>query len=69
MMGLLAHVFVAAPFGSVAIMPRTNMEWGMSDQYPQGHNGPSIPRWVWWIGALVLLNVLSQVFHWGFVFY
>jgi hypothetical protein len=40
----------------------------MSDQYPQG-NSPQIPRWVWWVGAIILLNVLSQVFHWGFVFY
>jgi hypothetical protein len=32
-------------------------------------SGPGIPRWAWWIGAAVLLNVLSQVFHWGFIFY
>jgi hypothetical protein len=41
----------------------------MSEEYPQQSNGPQVPRWVWWIGALVVINVLSQVFHWGFIFY
>ncbi len=41
----------------------------MSDQYPQGQNSPQIPRWVWWIGAIILLNVLSQAFHWGVIIY
>jgi hypothetical protein len=47
----------------------TNKVRGMSDDLQ--HEPPSnpMPRWVWWIGAIILLNVLSQVFHWGFIFY
>ncbi len=41
----------------------------MSDQYPQGPSSPQIPRWVWFIGGIILLNVLSQAFGWGFIFY
>jgi hypothetical protein len=39
------------------------------EQQNQPSSGSGVPRWAWWIGALVLLNVLSQVFGWGFIFY
>lgn len=41
----------------------------MSEEYPQQSKGPNVPGWVWWIGILIVVNVLSQVFHWGFVLY
>jgi len=28
-----------------------------------------VPRIAIFIGVIVLLNVLSQVFHWGWIFY
>jgi hypothetical protein len=40
----------------------------MSEENPQS-NGSKMPGWVLWIGALIVINVLSQVFHWGFIFY
>jgi hypothetical protein len=33
------------------------------------NEGSGVPRWLFFVGALILLNVLSQAFHWGFVFY
>ena len=32
-----------------------------------GGGGGGIPSWVFWVGALVLFNVLSYVFNWGWI--
>lgn len=36
-----------------------------NDPQPQG----GIPRALIWVGVLVVVNVLSYVFHWGFFLY
>lgn len=41
----------------------------MDQQQPQQQGGGGIPRIAIFIGLIVLLNVLSQVFGWGFIFY
>lgn len=28
-----------------------------------------IPRWLFWVGGLIIFNVLSYVFNWGWVLY
>ena len=28
-----------------------------------------VPWWIWTVVLVVVLNVLSQIFHWGFTFY
>lgn len=34
-----------------------------------GGGGGGIPRIVWYIGILILVNVLSAIFNWGFWLY
>jgi len=33
----------------------------------QGGGGSGLPGWVVWIGILVLINLLSMAFNWGFI--
>jgi hypothetical protein len=35
----------------------------------QPSDDSGVPGWVWFIGILVLLNILSVVFDWGWWFY
>lgn len=39
----------------------------MSDEESGGGGG--VPKVVIWIGLLILVNVLSQVFDWGYIIY
>lgn len=42
----------------------------MSDEQPQPRGGGGAgQRILMFIGIIVALNVLSQVFNWGFIFY
>ncbi len=43
----------------------------MADLGPQGAppSGGGIPRWVYYLGALLLFNALSYFFHWGWILY
>ncbi len=35
----------------------------------QQQGGGGLPGWVIWIGILILFNVLSHVFNWGWILY
>jgi hypothetical protein len=51
--------------GSLRGRLRRNKETCMSND----GSGNGVPRWVFFVGAIIVLNVLSQAFHWGFIFY
>jgi hypothetical protein len=38
----------------------------MSDMQPQGGG---FPRWLIWIGVIVVFDALSLIFHWGWILY
>jgi hypothetical protein len=41
----------------------------LGPQGPQQQGGGGVPRWVYYLGALLLLNALSYFFHWGWILY
>ena len=52
--------------------PRTEQEWehqtAYDDEVYEDHGG-GLPSWIWVVAGLIIFNVLSYVFDWGFILY
>ena len=66
---------VEAPIPPVVVTPpaslsaRAQMHEEEEYEYEENDGGDGCSGWLAWIGILILVNVLSQIFDWGWFFY